>query len=119
MCLHRVRQACSHAAKHFAVSDEETQGAAQHLASTRPTSAEQCYLHALVQIAPKEDEVKALQSYAGRTDELSLPEQFLLVMSGVPRLHNKIHLLILVRQFEVLFPSAGVHAKQTCAPRIR
>ena len=56
--------------------------------------------------------MKALQSYAGRTDELSLPEQFLLVMSGVPRLPDKIHLLILVRQFEV-----GVHPsnKKACS----
>lgn len=30
-----------------------------------------------------------------------MPEQFLLVMSTVPRLNEKIHLLILVRQFEV------------------
>jgi hypothetical protein len=42
-----------------------------------------------------------LQKYSGPIDELSEPEQFLLVMSTVPRLNEKIHLLILVRQFEV------------------
>lgn len=56
--------------------------------------------------------MKALQSYAGRMDELSLPEQFLLVMSGVPRLHDKIHLLILVRQFEVRGSASPVLAKR-------
>lgn len=54
-----------------------------------------------MQIAPKEDEVKALQSYSGPVEELSPPEQFLLVMSSVPRLHEKIHLLIHVRQYDV------------------
>ena len=54
-----------------------------------------------MQIAPKEDEAKALQSYSGPLEELSPPEQFLLVMSSVPRLHEKIHLLIHVRQFDV------------------
>jgi hypothetical protein len=54
-----------------------------------------------IQIAPKEDETKALQKYSGPFEELSLPEQFLLVMSTVPRLNEKIHLLILVHQFEV------------------
>jgi hypothetical protein len=53
------------------------------------------------QIAPKEDEAKALQGYSGPLEELSVPEQFLLVMSAVPRLHEKIHLLIHVRQFDV------------------
>ncbi len=58
-----------------------------------------------VQIAPKEDETKALQKYSGPPEDLSLPEQFLLVMSTVPRLNEKIHLLILVHQFEVNPPS--------------
>ncbi len=59
---------------------------------------------AWAQIAPKEDENKALQKYDGPMEELSLPEQFLLVMSTVPRLNEKIHLLILVHQFEVYSP---------------
>ena len=54
-----------------------------------------------MQISPKEDEVKALQKYAGPLEELSPPEQFLLVMSSVPRLTEKIHLLMLMLQFEV------------------
>lgn len=57
-----------------------------------------------MQIAPKEEETKALQKYDGPMEELSLPEQFLLVMSTVPRLNEKIHLLILVHQFEVDSP---------------
>lgn len=54
-----------------------------------------------MQIAPKEDEVKALQAYEGPKSELSPPEQFLLSMSSVPRLVDKINLLILLQQFEV------------------
>ena len=54
-----------------------------------------------VQISPKEEEVKALQKYAGPVEELSPPEQFLLIMSSVPRLNEKIHLLMLMHQFEV------------------
>lgn len=66
-----------------------------------------------VQIAPKEEETKALQKYDGPMEELSLPEQFLLVMSTVPRLNEKIHLLILVHQFEVGSPSS--HIGNICA----
>ena len=54
-----------------------------------------------MQISPKEDEVKALQKYSGPMEELSPPEQFLLIMSSVPRLNEKIHLLMLMHQFEV------------------
>lgn len=54
-----------------------------------------------MQISPKEDEVKALQKYSGPFEELSPPEQFLLIMSSVPRLNEKIHLLMLMHQFEV------------------
>ena len=56
---------------------------------------------ARMQISPKEDEVKALQKYSGPLNDLSPPEQFLLVMSSVPRLTDKIHLLMLMHQFEV------------------
>lgn len=54
-----------------------------------------------VQIAPKEDEVKALAKYAGALGTLSPPEAFLATMASVPRLMDKINLLILVQQFEV------------------
>ncbi len=45
--------------------------------------------------------MKALQKYSGPLKDLSPPEQFLLVMSSVPRLNDKIHLLMLMHQFEV------------------
>lgn len=54
-----------------------------------------------VQMAPKEEEVKALQAYDGPASELSPPEQFLLIMASVPRLIDKINILILIQQFEV------------------
>ena len=44
----------------------------------------------LPQIAPTMDEAKALKMYRGPARELSPPEQFLLVMAGVPRLVNKV-----------------------------
>lgn len=56
---------------------------------------------ARVQIAPKDDELKACQQYTGRLEDLSPPEQFLLTMSTVPRLHDKINALILMAQFQV------------------
>ena len=42
-----------------------------------------------MQIAPTMDEAKALKMYRGPPSDLSPPEQFLLAMSGVPRLVNK------------------------------
>lgn len=55
----------------------------------------------LLQIAPKDDEQKACEQYTGRVEDLSPPEQFLLTMSSVPRLHDKINTLILMQQFQV------------------
>lgn len=55
----------------------------------------------LMQIAPKEDELRAFQAYDGTYDELSPPEQFLYTMATVPRLNDKINVLILMHQFEV------------------
>jgi len=63
----------------------------------------------VLQIAPKEDETKALQAYAGPVNELSEPEQFLLVMSTIPRLTAKLNVLILIQQFEV--PSLSLPSK--------
>ena len=42
------------------------------------------------QIAPTEDEQRALQRYRGPAEELSPPEQFLLAMCAVPRLGRKV-----------------------------
>lgn len=57
----------------------------------------------LVQIAPKEDELRAFQAYQGTYEDLSPPEQFLYVMATVPRLNDKINVLILMHQFEVSY----------------
>lgn len=54
-----------------------------------------------MQIAPKEEEVKALAKYTGASGTLSQPEAFLATMASIPRLMDKINLLILVQQFEV------------------
>jgi hypothetical protein len=60
----------------------------------------------VLQIAPKDDETKALQAYGGPVNELSAPEKFLLAMSTVPRLTDKLNILILILQFKVnLSPS--------------
>ncbi len=53
-----------------------------------------------LQIAPKDDELKACQQFTGKPEDLSPPEQFLLTMSTVPRLHDKINVLILMAQFQ-------------------
>jgi Formin Homology 2 Domain len=60
-----------------------------------------CACTLVLQIAPKDDELKACQQYTGRLEDLSPPEQFLLTMSTVPRLHDKINALILMAQFQV------------------
>ena len=54
-----------------------------------------------MQIAPKEDELRAFQHYQGTYEELTPPEQFLYTMATVPRLNDKINVLILMHQFEV------------------
>ena len=61
-----------------------------------------------MQMTPKEDEVKALQAYTGPVNELTPPEQFLLTLSKVPRLLDKINLLILIKQFEVSLASLSM-----------
>ena len=55
------------------------------------------------QIAPKEEEAKELQAYQGAKKELAPPEQFLLAMSTVPRLTDKLNILVLMQQFEARF----------------
>lgn len=45
--------------------------------------------------------MKALAKYAGALGSLSPPEAFLATMATVPRLIDKINLLILIQQFEV------------------
>jgi Formin Homology 2 Domain len=64
-----------------------------------------------MQIAPKDDELKACQQYTGRLEDLSPPEQFLLTMSTVPRLHDKINALILMAQFQVRMGSSCLTVK--------
>ena len=55
----------------------------------------------VLQIAPKEEELKMFQTYRGSLEELSPPERFLAGMATVPRLVTKINLLILLQQFDV------------------
>ena len=53
-----------------------------------------------LQIAPKDDEQKVCEQFTGRVEDLSPPEQFLITMSTVPRLPDKINVLILMKQFQ-------------------
>ena len=69
----------------------------------------------LLQIAPKEDELRAFQGYSGTFEELSPPEQFLYIMASVPRLTNKINILILIHQFEV----SHTPACTLCSPSLQ
>ena len=54
-----------------------------------------------VQIAPKEDELASLLAYQGDRRALSQPEQFLVMMSEIPRLVDKLNVLRSLLQFEV------------------
>lgn len=56
--------------------------------------------------------MKELQAYEGPKSELAPPEQFLLAMSTVPRLTDKLNILILMQQFEAHFPC--LLAKHIC-----
>lgn len=65
-------------------------------------------LAACLQISPTEDEQRALQRYRGPREELSQPEQFLMLMCDVPRLDRK------VRQLAALFACVAGLACSTC-----
>lgn len=66
------------------------------------------------QIAPKEDELASLQAFQGDRSLLTPPEQFLVMMSEIPRLANKLNLLRNLHQFEV---SMRLYARNCwCAP---
>jgi hypothetical protein len=65
------------------------------------------HLERLGQIAPTPDEVKELTKFRGVPSELSPPEQFLLAMTDIPRLQNKIAALMFVRQFSMLCEDAS------------
>ena len=65
------------------------------------------HLERLAQIAPTQEEMKALSLYRGTPSDLSPPEQFILVMMGIPRLHAKISSLLFMRQFSGLCEDAG------------
>ena len=54
-----------------------------------------------MQIAPKEDELKSLQGYSGTLGALSPPERFLVMLARIPRVVEKIKLLLLRRTFKV------------------
>lgn len=79
------------------------------------------HLSLLMQIAPSPDEAKALRMYRGPFAELSPPEQFLLVMAGVPRLVNKVQALIFRKQFEGLCGEAmgGMDSLRSACDQIR
>ncbi|GAQ82011.1 RhoA GTPase effector DIA like protein [Klebsormidium nitens] len=62
----------------------------------------------LLQVIPTEDEVALLTRYEGPPSELSAPEQFLATMAQVPRLRNKIQVLIFTRQFGGLVADTAV-----------
>ena len=79
-------------------------------AQTTPTTAWRC-LPVPLQIAPTTDEAKALRMYRGPAAELSPPEQFLLVMAGVPRLVSKASTACAAR---VLFGLARLPAGPAC-----
>ncbi|GAB4823685.1 hypothetical protein N2152v2_010731 [Parachlorella kessleri] len=79
------------------------------------------HLSTLMQIAPTEDEQRALQRYRGPRSELSPPEQFLLVMCEVPRLDKKISALMFRNQFGALCNDAqtGMETLQAACQQIK
>lgn len=74
-----------------------------------------------MQIAPSQDEQKALTMYRGPQDELSPPEKFLLVIGQVPRLNEKLNALIFQQQFATLCDDAlgGMATLRTACMQIK
>ena len=64
----------------------------------------------LPQIAPKEDELKSLQAYSGPLAALSPPERFLVMLARIPRVADKMNLLLLRKTFKVLQLSCPRHS---------
>jgi hypothetical protein len=79
------------------------------------------HLTLLMQIAPTQDEQKALTMYRGPQDELSAPEKFLLVIGQVPRLNEKLNALIFQQQFTTLCDDAlgGMATLRTACMQIK
>jgi len=79
------------------------------------------HLTLLMQIAPTQDEQKALTMYRGPQDELSPPEKFLLVIGQVPRLNEKLNALIFQQQFMTLCDDAlgGMATLRTACMQIK
>ena len=65
-----------------------------------------------MQIAPKEDELKSLQTYTGPLAALSPPERFLVMLARIPRVSDKMNLLLLRKTFRVL-PLTGIDLRGT------
>ena len=63
-------------------------------------------LSLLLQIAPKDDEARALAAWRGGPADLAPPESFLLALAAVPRLAAKVHILLLALQFDSLADAA-------------
>lgn len=79
------------------------------------------HLSLLMQIAPTMEEIKALKMYRGPVSELAAPEQFLLAISDVPRLVDKVGALIFRQQFKGLCSDAtsGIAALRLACEQLR
>lgn len=79
------------------------------------------HLSLLMQLAPTPDEIKALKLYRGPVAELSPPEQFLMVLSSVPRLPSKVGALLFRGQYAQLFgdASGGLEALRCTCSQLR
>ncbi|GJP80033.1 hypothetical protein CLOP_g10271, partial [Closterium sp. NIES-67] len=63
-------------------------------------------LDLLQQVIPNDDEVQQLQGYTGPVDALCAPEQFLLTLASIPRLRDKIEVLVFMLRFADLHKEA-------------
>ena len=63
-------------------------------------------LSLLLQVAPKDDEVRALAAWRGLPSELAPPEAFLHALASVPRLTDKVNLLLLATSFDGMVAAA-------------
>ena len=79
------------------------------------------HLEQLRQMAPRPQEIEAIQAFTGKISDLHLPEQFLLKLASIPRLERKLNVLLFKKQFGPLVSGAnkGMDALNRSCQQIR
>jgi hypothetical protein len=79
------------------------------------------HLEQLRQMAPRPQEIEAIDAFTGKPSDLHLPEQFLIKLASIPRLERKLNVLLFKKQFGLLVSGAikGMDALNCSCQQIR